>query len=97
SLDEPTAALATVTEQAILDAMRRLMEGRTTLIIAHRLSTIRDADQIAVLDAGRIVELGTHEELLRRDGVYARFSSVQTAPVETKPIAIVVPEFAEPR
>ncbi|HEX3356282.1 MAG TPA: ABC transporter ATP-binding protein [Tepidisphaeraceae bacterium] len=79
-LDEPTAALDTITEQAILEAMRRLMSGRTTLIIAHRLSTIRDADQIAVLEAGRIVELGTHEELVRRRGLYARFSNVQNAP-----------------
>ena len=59
--------------------MRRLMKNRTTIIIAHRLSTIRDADVIAVLDAGRIVELGTHDDLLRRDGIYARFSNVQTA------------------
>ncbi len=79
-LDEPTAALDTLTEQAILEAMRRLMSGRTTLIIAHRLSTIRDADQIAVLEGGRIVELGTHEELVRRRGLYARFSNVQNAP-----------------
>jgi ABC-type multidrug transport system fused ATPase/permease subunit len=78
-LDEPTAALDTVTEQAILEAMRRLLQGRTTLIIAHRLSTIRDADQIAVLDAGKIVELGTHEELMRHDGIYAKFCNVQTA------------------
>jgi ATP-binding cassette subfamily B protein/subfamily B ATP-binding cassette protein MsbA len=83
-LDEPTAALDTVTEQAILEAMRRLMQGRTTLIIAHRLSTIRDADQIAVMDAGRIVELGTHEELMRRDGIYARFCNVQNVTVNER-------------
>ena len=80
-LDEPTAALDTVTEQAILEAMRRLMEGRTTLIIAHRLSTIRDADQIAVLEAGKIMELGTHEELMRRDETYARFCKTQNSVV----------------
>jgi ATP-binding cassette, subfamily B, bacterial len=78
-LDEPTAALDTITEQAILEAMRRLMSGRTTLIIAHRLSTIRDADQIAVLEGGRIVELGTHEELVQKHGLYAKFSNVQNA------------------
>jgi ATP-binding cassette subfamily B protein/subfamily B ATP-binding cassette protein MsbA len=76
-LDEPTAALDTVTEQAILEAMRRLMKNRTTLIIAHRLSTIRDADQIAVLEAGRIVELGKHEQLLAMNGIYSRFCAAQ--------------------
>jgi ATP-binding cassette subfamily B protein/subfamily B ATP-binding cassette protein MsbA len=95
-LDEPTAALDTVTEQKILDAMRRLMTGRTTLIIAHRLSTIRNADQIAVLEAGRIVELGTHEQLLRLGGIYSHFSNTQTGPsVESKTIDIVVPEFVD--
>jgi ATP-binding cassette subfamily B protein/subfamily B ATP-binding cassette protein MsbA len=80
-LDEPTAALDTLTERSILEAMRRLMEGRTTLIIAHRLSTIRNADRIAVLEHGRIVELGKHDELIQRGGLYAKFCNVQTAPV----------------
>jgi ATP-binding cassette subfamily B protein/subfamily B ATP-binding cassette protein MsbA len=80
-LDEPTAALDTMTEKSILEAMRRLMQGRTTLIIAHRLSTIRNADRIAVLENGRIVELGSHDELIQRGGLYAKFCNVQTAVV----------------
>ena len=63
-LDEATSALDTRTERAVQAALDRLAEGRTTITIAHRLSTVRDADQILVLDHGRIVERGTHEELL---------------------------------
>ena len=70
-LDEPTSALDARTEALLLDALERLMEGRITFIIAHRLSTIRNADQILVMDHGEIVERGSHEELLERDGVYA--------------------------
>jgi ATP-binding cassette subfamily B protein len=69
--DEATSSLDTQTEAAIQAELERLAEGRTTITIAHRLSTVRDADQIVVLDKGRIVERGTHDELLERGGLYA--------------------------
>ncbi len=76
-LDEATSALDTRNEQAIQQALNALAAGRTTLIIAHRLSTIVDADQILVMDQGRIVERGPHAELLARDGLYARMWQAQ--------------------
>jgi ATP-binding cassette subfamily B protein/subfamily B ATP-binding cassette protein MsbA len=78
-LDEPTSALDAETERLLLDALQRLMRGRTTLVIAHRLSTIQHADRIVVLDEGRIAESGSHAELLARGGLYAQLYRLQTA------------------
>lgn len=77
-LDEATSAVDNETEAAIQRSLARASEGRTTLIVAHRLSTIRHADKIVVLEAGRVVEEGTHEDLLARRGSYARLWAVQT-------------------
>ncbi|TQM93972.1 ABC transporter ATP-binding protein [Roseinatronobacter monicus] len=76
-LDEATSALDAKSEAFVQDALDRLAEGRTTLVIAHRLSTVRRADQIIVMDRGRVVERGTHEELLGVGGVYARLYALQ--------------------
>jgi subfamily B ATP-binding cassette protein MsbA len=82
-LDEATSALDTESERAVQDALDRLMRGRTTLVIAHRLSTIERADRIVVLDAGRIVEVGSHAELLAHNGVYASLYRLQFTEQET--------------
>jgi ABC-type multidrug transport system fused ATPase/permease subunit len=76
-LDEPTSSVDSRTELVIIDALDRLMEGRTTFIIAHRLSTIRRADMILVVDQGRIIERGTHTELLAQGGLYAQLHRIQ--------------------
>ena len=76
-MDEPTSALDAETEAQLLAALRTLMHNRTTIIIAHRLSTIRHAERIAFLDEGRVVESGAHDELIRNNGPYARFYSMQ--------------------
>lgn len=76
-LDEATSALDTVSERLVQSALEELSRDRTTLVIAHRLSTIRKADQIAVLDQGRVVEIGTHEELLQKGGYYSHLYSMQ--------------------
>ncbi len=75
--DEATSALDSKTEQAIQSQLEQVARGHTTLIIAHRLSTIMDADQILVMDGGRIVERGAHAELLALDGAYAQMWALQ--------------------
>ncbi len=86
-LDEATSALDTVSERLIQAALERLMEGRTTIAIAHRLSTILRADQILVYDHGRIVERGTHDQLLAQGGLYSRLYLEQfVAPLEAAPV-----------
>ncbi|HEU5161671.1 MAG TPA: ATP-binding cassette domain-containing protein, partial [Thermoanaerobaculia bacterium] len=83
-LDEATSALDTESERLVQQALANLMEGRTTLVIAHRLSTVRRADKILVLDAGQVVESGTHEELVSRKGIYRKLYEMQF--LEEEPI-----------
>ncbi len=78
-LDEPTSAIDSRTENGIIGALDRLAAGRTTVVIAHRLSTIRSADRIGVIDAGRLVEIGTHDELMARPGRYTDLWNAQTS------------------
>jgi subfamily B ATP-binding cassette protein MsbA len=79
-LDEPTAALDTESEKLVVDALERLMKGRTVITIAHRLSTIRHANKIIVLKDGLVAEQGSHDELLALNGVYAELHHAQEEP-----------------
>jgi len=76
-LDEATSALDAESELAVQQALDRLLEGRTTLVIAHRLATVQKADRIVVVDQGRVVDVGRHADLVRRDGLYARLAELQ--------------------
>ena len=78
-LDEATSSLDAESEKLVQDALNELMKDRTTLIIAHRLATIRQADNILVLDGGKIVEQGTHKELEQSEGAYNRLLQLQLA------------------
>jgi ATP-binding cassette, subfamily B, bacterial MsbA len=78
-LDEATSSLDTKSEALVKEALDRLMQGRTTLVIAHRLSTVQNADQIAVVAGGRVVERGTHDELLNANGQYAELQNLAVA------------------
>lgn len=82
-LDEATSSVDTETEMLIQRALERLMEGRTTFAIAHRLSTVRRADCLYVIDRGKIVEFGTHTQLLASDGLYAHLCDMQFALEDT--------------
>ena len=76
-LDEATSALDAQSEHLVQEALERLMKGRTSIVIAHRLATIRDADRILVLDAGRLIDEGTHAELVEKGGRYAELAKLQ--------------------
>ncbi|HEU4883972.1 MAG TPA: ABC transporter ATP-binding protein [Longimicrobium sp.] len=92
-LDEATSALDTESERLVQQAIEELMAHRTVLVIAHRLSTVRRADQIVVLDAGRIVERGTHDELVSRDGLYRRLYEMQFGADESAKEGTTVREY----
>ena len=77
-LDEATSALDTESEKLVQEALNTLLKGRTSVVIAHRLSTIHNADQIIVVDPGRIAEQGTHTSLMERNGIYAKLIEMQS-------------------
>ncbi len=89
-LDEATSALDNESERLVEAALERLLVGRTTLIIAHRLSTVQRADRLVVLDGGRIVEEGTHAELLQHGGIYSRLFQMQWRGSEDVAVALAM-------
>ena len=76
-LDEATSSLDTESEKIVQDAIEKLMHNRTVIVIAHRLSTVHNADKIIVLDKGLIIDMGTHEELINKDGIYKQLHNLQ--------------------
>jgi len=87
-LDEATSSVDLRTEGLIQDALEKLMSGRTSVVIAHRLATVQRAQQLLVIDGGRIVERGTHTELFEKDGVYAHLYRTQFLTVEQAPAPV---------
>ena len=77
-LDEATSNVDTETEAQIQEALARLIEGRTTFAIAHRLSTLKHSNRLLIIEKGRVAEMGTHDELIEQDGIYARLCNMQT-------------------
>ncbi|MDP6983201.1 MAG: ATP-binding cassette domain-containing protein, partial [Candidatus Latescibacteria bacterium] len=83
-LDEATASMDTETEAQIQEALARLVKGRTTFAIAHRLSTLRHANRLLILEKGHVAEVGTHDELIAADGIYARLCRIQTEMIQRR-------------
>jgi len=94
-LDEATSALDAESERVVQEALERLMRNRTTLIIAHRLSTVLNADRIAVMEQGKLVATGTHSDLIRQGGLYARLASLQFDLRDDDRPALALPGVAE--